>query len=205
MSNADNNYLEGIAANLDTAHDALEAALQEGRFDPPTLRRTINSNDSDYKLRAICRLALADKAPPDSSELLLANLREFDYAAIPGVMYELFNETYIRIMRKAEPLSPPRESSEWSREIVRALTEVPDNNDGIDVRQSAVNIAGALNINDTDVVDALIRVVTADDPYLVAPLALDVLEGFSPDLYKQAWDLYKARPDADNDLVALRS
>jgi len=137
-------------------------------------------------------------------ELLLSNFKEFDYAELPGPLFNIFEETYLRAMDLSH-LDVVQFESEWSHEIVRCLAETSDAGSGVDVRQSAINLLGALELVDRQASDALFEVIATAHPFLVAPVALEVVEAILPNEYQRAWEAYCARSDADASIVALRT
>jgi hypothetical protein len=78
-------------AELPTSVRSVVGQLRrEKNIDEAQLRAL--SNDADYLVRTVSRLALVDRQASDFQDLLLLNLSEFDYSMIPGPMFLFFQE-----------------------------------------------------------------------------------------------------------------
>jgi hypothetical protein len=100
-------------------HHAVDEVVAVGRGAIPQLRQALQS--SDAMTRGFAALALADFEEPDGDDLLVEILHTFDYAMLPGPIYNVFEGAAWRVRERLEaPPITPSEAPPETRARFRA-------------------------------------------------------------------------------------
>jgi hypothetical protein len=176
--------------------DAVWRILLKGREALPALRHALQSPNP--MTHGFAALAIADFDEPDGDELLIDLLREFDYSAIPGPLFFVWEGAALRAQ---ERLEQGRDLDVVEPMIAALERSIPGMDDFWDLREEAMNtLAEVRGLQDERVKRLLLDAAARDSAFLLAPLAITVLEGMDPQAAEEARRIYRARPDAEPDV-----